>query len=69
MSITDTQRRILVDLSDGSWSRDFQRTYASQPLNALLRAGFIRSDVHCGALAGRNWTATQDGLDALAADQ
>tara|TARA_R110000782_G_scaffold106459_5_gene194693 strand:- start:1456 stop:1665 length:210 start_codon:yes stop_codon:yes gene_type:complete len=65
MTLTHLQRRVLVDLSDGSWSQDFQRVYSAQALSRLLDAGLIRSDTSHGPLSSRNWTATQRGIDYI----
>tara|TARA_R110000851_G_scaffold301190_3_gene457506 strand:- start:72 stop:281 length:210 start_codon:yes stop_codon:yes gene_type:complete len=69
MNITRSQRRVLVELSDGSWSQDFQRVYSGQALSRLLDAELIRSDTFHGPLALRNWTATQRGIDYIEAAQ
>ena len=72
MTLTDAMRRVLVDLSDGSWSDDAgpaRGRYSAQTLARLDYSGLIRPDVDHGPFADRNWTITQSGLDALEAGQ
>lgn len=68
MTLTDAQRRVLVDLSDRSWPDDsggFLGKYSSTVLARLDYMGLIRSDVDDGRFDERNWTITQEGIDAL----
>lgn len=68
MTLTDAQRAVLVELSDGSWSNDrhsFSGRVSPVVLSRLQRAGYIRCDRDCDRLDERNWTATPDGLRAL----
>lgn len=70
MTLTEAQRRVLVELSDGSWSDDrtpFAGRVSGNVLSPLQHAGYIRCAFSVGPLTERNWTITQAGLDALEA--
>ncbi|MGB0410177.1 MAG: hypothetical protein ACPGFA_01205 [Pikeienuella sp.] len=66
MSITDLQRRILVDVSDGEWRRLVPR-YPAATVTRLGRAELLRCDFSYLRSDEKRWTITPDGLQALEA--
>ena len=66
MTLTDAQRRVLVDLSDGEW-RPVAMHHPANIVGHLRRAELIRSDFDHLAAHEKQYTITPDGLQALEA--
>ena len=67
-SLTDTQRRVLVQLSDGEWRYGHSLTKSGGVLAVLYQRDYIRHGDFNGYLDA-NWTVTPDGLAALEVSQ
>ena len=67
--MTDAQRRVLVQLSDGEWRLGADITGSAIVLGKLERSGYIRCDFSHHPKLSRLWTVTPDGLSALEASQ
>ena len=61
--MTDTQRRIILMLSDGDWHELFPRFTVNGIISAM-RAGYARQDQPGRAIIGGRFTITLKGAQA-----
>ena len=67
MSLTPTQRRILVDLSEGDWvNLVAEGGHSVSSVATASHRGLIRYDFE-GPFVARHWTITPEGIAALEA--